>query len=138
MKSDHEKASPKTTLAALLTLREMLSDERNWTKYALRCTLPDGRFSYCLLGGLNELSNTNTLNAVDHRLNLGPTVDAFTDKLFLDYAVASSIVYRGAITALKNVLPAWSKYDLSIFNDHPSTKHSDVMALIDKAILGCS
>jgi hypothetical protein len=100
----HMTQAPTSTLNALLALRELLSEERRWTKHLMvRSTAENGR-AYCLLGGVNHVT-------------------------------WGGRHYYDCLEALWAELPAWAHEALDLYNDNATTKHKDVLALIDRAIL---
>lgn len=113
MKPGHEITPPTSTLGVLLAMRELLADERHWTKWRLS-TLPlnDEEPARCLLGALSAVVCSQRFGGV-----------------------RPSGVYHATMDALCNELPTWAHGGLSLFNDNMATRHADVLALIDRAIM---
>lgn len=112
----------KTIRKALEDARTLLEDPRHWVKEVSAVdeagrnvlTYGDRAVRWCLVGAIDKVT-------------FGETVSSST----------LGSLYTNVLKHIGGVQGWPSSAEIINFNDHPGTKHEDVLDLLDRAIAGC-
>lgn len=110
----------KSTIEILRSMRELLSDERRWTRFCLAraadnseiSCMSNGATCWCLVGAMCRQ----------------------TDSLLLPTAQAALEMLWDSVKARHPAFHQRTGRNLSTFNDDPGTTHADVLGVLDHAI----